>query len=672
MCNDKMLQQMRKVKVVIIRNNFQENLKSVCAVTTFSFHFVKKENLQIQIISKRKKSTKTDLNIMASTSEKSSVLDRGIKPLNSKNSKNFECDNNPRIFGKIYHSKLLSVLIHRTALNLKENLILPQEENSVQKRQCDSSLVKKNVIHQSTLSQKQHFHLKFLMKYQHPPDKEALKLLGEFPNPVKLFIDVVKPLVEGDPTLQPSLIVTSCLKSTYWKAQLIFNFENKITVTGIHHSKTQAIKRAFLLMCSWLKEIGLIYKTDTNQWCPVSCSKVVLMLETLSEYGSACLGKSKGHGFKIILEQIKTKGENTESFQSADINFSQETDCNVVSEDSKSLRKPFCASFSDHSSGLILSRDICNFLQCIDEDRNEKSDFLIEVVKSLLKADRTYWAQGTDCKLQNRAFWTCSVHVGWPFPFTVVASALSLPTSQLMGYMLTCMKLKKMRLLTPDNHGVNKEGIGGLVIRDTQMQWILQTSNVQNQDVMTKFNADITLYCDASRNGFGAYLIRGKHVNWLSEKWFHYSTEKNYEMPECSLALSTTLGELYCVVVAICSWKRKLRGRRILCYCDNKTVVCFVNTLATNLTVVPEYTSSSSSFDQLVQILQQTCINHNIKLQMSWINREDNWLADKLSRQDFESFLAHVPQAAPNKSKSIKIQIKDQILLWEAKDQYNS
>lgn len=79
------------------------------------------------------------------------------------------------------------------------------------------------------------------------------QLLLEYPEPVKLFFDVMKPLIEADPSLTSHLVVSRHLKNIYWKAQLQFKWQNTICVTGVNSDRDLAIEHAFLLACVQLQ-----------------------------------------------------------------------------------------------------------------------------------------------------------------------------------------------------------------------------------------------------------------------------------------------------------------------------------------------------------------------------------------------------------------------------------
>ncbi|KAH9518979.1 hypothetical protein Btru_008829 [Bulinus truncatus] len=640
-----MLQHLMRIKVIAY--DMHHRLLCTCAVcpSTYKFYcLVKEDKLFKQIIHKREKSTK------AFSKQADCILKHCTDPFkvsepcciptpqNSSGDCLVVSPFQKSLFGKVCNSKILTLMLQKTFSNLKD-LRLLQSRKSVQDNNSESVaghiLTNKNLLDKnlSTLSKKELFFHNFVLRYQQPSDQEAMKLLDQFPEPLKLFTDVVQSLAEGDPTIQPCLIVTSYLKNNFWKANLTFTFEHKMTVTGIHQEKTVAIKRAFLLMCSQLQVFGLIYKNDNGQWVPMTCDKVLLMLETLSKYGSACFGESKGRGFKIILEQTKMKDETESQEKEQNKSDISQTTLNIYHKSEENNFHP-------------------SYRSTIDSNLKQSSKILLHNDQVLSPVMKWSW------KAQNKPFWKCTIHVGWPFPFSVIASALSLPTSQILGYTIACMKLKKLHLLKADNAQINVMGLESLVLMTTQKYWLYYNSIATDENMIRKFNADAVLYSDASSKGFGAYLLshNSKHVNWLSEEW----DEKNHrniqnQISENITYLSTTLGELYSLVIAINSWKHKLKGRRLLCYGDNKGVVCIVNTFGSSQTD-SEYICS---LGQLVHILQSACLHYNIKLHMCWISREENWLADSLSRQDFETFQANVPHAKPNKSRTHIIKLKD-------------
>ena len=64
-----------------------------------------------------------------------------------------------------------------------------------------------------------------------------------------------------------------------------------------------------------------------------------------------------------------------------------------------------------------------------------------------------------------------------------------------------------------------------------------------------------------------------------------------------------------------------------------------------------------NALDLLVTSLQTTCLTYSIKLQAVWLGREQNALADLLSRKETIAFCSTVPQAACNKTRAKKLSI---------------
>ena len=131
------------------------------------------------------------------------------------------------------------------------------------------------------------------------------------------------------------------------------------------------------------------------------------------------------------------------------------------------------------------------------------------------------------------------------------------------------------------------------------------------------------LYSDSSGKwGRGAW----QEGSWLQAEW----------NPQ-SQALSIAEKELIPIILACEAWGKAWSGRRILCHCDNQSVVA-------------DLRSRSSKHKGMMHLLR--CLvfleaRYQCYLYSTYINTKDNHLADDLSRGNTVSFLSKVPGASP-------------------------
>ena len=128
---------------------------------------------------------------------------------------------------------------------------------------------------------------------------------------------------------------------------------------------------------------------------------------------------------------------------------------------------------------------------------------------------------------------------------------------------------------------------------------------------------EIDLYSDASgKLGVGA--ICGSH--WMYQMWDKEFLEKYRPSIEYL--------ELYGVVVGVLNWIQQFKNRRIILFCDNKSVVDMIN-----LT-----TTSCKNCMVLVRILVLKGLIENVRIFAKHIEGKKNVLADSLSRNNITLF----------------------------------
>lgn len=216
--------------------------------------------------------------------------------------------------------------------------------------------------------------------------------------------------------------------------------------------------------------MGLISLNENIEWAPVTCHVVVSMLKTLSKYGESFLGYSKGRGFKIILEQAKVvqscNGVNVDLQENASDSESKDKRCagncsrkrannesnqERVRENIRSYEGrmgEIDESYERRAKSVHNKESVMNGELVQESLAYEVSLTETEFNMSHMEASSVGSTGGglfmSDCQDKQRLEprWICTVHVGWPIPFTVQAEGLSLPAAQMMGYLAVINKLK--------------------------------------------------------------------------------------------------------------------------------------------------------------------------------------------------------------------------------------
>ena len=130
---------------------------------------------------------------------------------------------------------------------------------------------------------------------------------------------------------------------------------------------------------------------------------------------------------------------------------------------------------------------------------------------------------------------------------------------------------------------------------------------------------DISFSSDASaahQLGFGSIL----GSRWIFGAW---GTQfmKQYE-PRIEYL------ELYALCAGVITWSYLLKNCRIIVYCDNQAVVGMINEMA----------SSCPKCMKLLRLLVLSGLTDNRRIFARYISSKSNFLADSLSRLDFDRF----------------------------------
>lgn len=127
------------------------------------------------------------------------------------------------------------------------------------------------------------------------------------------------------------------------------------------------------------------------------------------------------------------------------------------------------------------------------------------------------------------------------------------------------------------------------------------------------------LYTDASGSiGFGAVL----GSQWFCGIWPAHWAQQNI-----------TLLELFPIIAALVTWAHLLKDSRIVMHTDNMALVHILN----------KHTSKDKKIMKLVRKFVLACLLNNVQVKVEHVPGVKNILADKLSRQQMQSFRELAP-----------------------------
>ena len=131
---------------------------------------------------------------------------------------------------------------------------------------------------------------------------------------------------------------------------------------------------------------------------------------------------------------------------------------------------------------------------------------------------------------------------------------------------------------------------------------------------------EIDMYSDATKNpklGFGGY----SGPSWMYGTWdSEFIIDKDPSIEYL---------ELYALTCVIVQWIHRTANRRIILFCDNKSVVYMVN----------KTTSSCKNCMVLIRIIVLYSLIHNVRIFAKHVTSKNNLLADLLSRQRINKFI---------------------------------
>lgn len=178
-----------------------------------------------------------------------------------------------------------------------------------------------------------------------------------------------------------------------------------------------------------------------------------------------------------------------------------------------------------------------------------------------------------------------------------------------------------------------------------------RTMNNVGKSLECPSSCDISLYCDASADGYGGYLIDHR-----SEA--NIPAEEGYELPEVSISFDEIYGKSdykhQCIekysetkpdnvvfgswsqreMLFSSTWRETEAVGRIIKSKINVMKSCSVKVYSDNMNVksVLSYGSSKADLQSISVDINDFCNRYNVQLQLEWIPRSQNELADHLSR----------------------------------------
>jgi len=120
---------------------------------------------------------------------------------------------------------------------------------------------------------------------------------------------------------------------------------------------------------------------------------------------------------------------------------------------------------------------------------------------------------------------------------------------------------------------------------------------------------EVIIYSDASSVATGAYMVK------VADSIFH----RNWSVTECSK--SSTYRELKGVTLALDAYKDRLQNRSVQWFSDSQSCV----------KIVSSGSMKSELQFEAIQIYN-ICIQNNIRLNVAWVPRGDNTIADEISK----------------------------------------
>ena len=140
---------------------------------------------------------------------------------------------------------------------------------------------------------------------------------------------------------------------------------------------------------------------------------------------------------------------------------------------------------------------------------------------------------------------------------------------------------------------------------------------LNGQPIWFKSGATRIVFSDASDSGYGGYSVE-VGPQFVHGTWSEHEAQ-----------LSSTWRELKAVYQVLCSLAPKLKGHIVKWFTDNQ-----------NVTRIVQSGSKKPHLQDGAMAIYEVCFQNGIKLEMEWIPRSQNELADYISRiQDFDDWM---------------------------------
>ena len=136
---------------------------------------------------------------------------------------------------------------------------------------------------------------------------------------------------------------------------------------------------------------------------------------------------------------------------------------------------------------------------------------------------------------------------------------------------------------------------------------------------------ELFFYSDASANqalGFGAIFQK----RWIFAQW------ENGFIKSCNPSIEYL--ELVGLAAALLTWGELIMDQKVIFFCDNTAVVAMVNNM----------TSSCENCMYLLRLIMLDNLIHNRRVFIKYVRTFDNYLADALSRLQFDRFWKLAPK----------------------------
>ena len=147
--------------------------------------------------------------------------------------------------------------------------------------------------------------------------------------------------------------------------------------------------------------------------------------------------------------------------------------------------------------------------------------------------------------------------------------------------------------------------------------WQSNVAALNGQPIWFKSGATRVVFSDASDYGYGGYSVE-VGPEFVQGSWSEHEAQ-----------LTSTWRELKAVYQVLCSLAPKLRGHIMKWFTDNQ-----------NMTRIVQSGSKKPHLQDGAMAIYEICFQNGIKLEMKWIPRSQNELADYLSRiQDFDDWM---------------------------------